>query len=147
MLDLTAMIVPVPTDHEQDAADADLLDTDDETQVIFRLTVQAERPLEGLADLRVFENRKGRLPDDEVFYDVAHASFEDGDWNSRADKLDAAVRHALDRLEASGVDPQDLRRPDVFVRAFFTFGPGAETLSADIIERLAMYHATVWIDA
>jgi hypothetical protein len=47
------------------------------------------------------------------------------------------VSAALDRLDTSGVSPEELRRPDVFVRAFFTFGRGAETIGADIVERLA----------
>jgi hypothetical protein len=57
------------------------------------------------------------------------------------------VSAALDRLDTSGVSPEELRRPDVFVRAFFTFGRGAETIGADIVERLARYHAHIWIDA
>ncbi len=44
------------------------------------------------------------------------------------------------------VDPEELRLPDVFVRAYFTFGFGAETISAELVQRLARFHATIWID-
>jgi hypothetical protein len=40
-----------------------------------------------------------------------------------------------------------LLKPDVFVRAFFTFGFGAETISAELVQRLAQFHATIWTDA
>ena len=65
---------------------------------------------------------------------------------TRADALDAAVNVGLDRLDASGVDPQNLDRSGVLVRAFFTFSPRAETISAESVKRLAQYHATIWVD-
>lgn len=121
---------------------------DDETLVIFSFTVQSKAPIDALTPMRSFERGAGKPRDiDDVFYDVAHVSFEDGNWQTRADKLAAAVNDALDRLDATGVDPLEMRRADVFVRAFFTFGSGAETINADIVERLAQYHAWIWIDA
>ena len=120
---------------------------DGETLVIFSFTIQCTSPIEALAPMRAFEIRPGMPRElDDVFYDVAYATFEDNSWQTRADKLDAAVNDALDRLDATGVDPGQMRRPDVFVRAFFTFGGGAETITADTVERLARYHAWIWID-
>jgi hypothetical protein len=122
---------------------------DEDTHVIFSLTVQCDFPIEALAPMRNFATAGGkpRANDDVVYFIGKMTSFEEGNWRTRADKLDAAVNFALDNLDATRVDPEEMRRPDVFVKAFFTFGSGAETISADIVERLARYHATTWIDA
>jgi hypothetical protein len=122
---------------------------DDDTQVIFSLSVWSESPIEALAPMRNLTMASGKLrADNEILYSIGKTvSFEDGNGDTRADKLDAAVTAALDLLDSTGVDPEEMRRPDVFVKAFFTFGEGAETISADIVERLAKYHATIWIDA
>lgn len=121
---------------------------DDDTLVIFSMTVQCDVPIDALEPMRALTTSIGKpRADDDVSYDIGKVSFHDGDWNTRADKLDAAVNEALDRLDATGVDPAIMRRSDVFIKAFFTFGGGAETISADVVERLAKYHATIWIDA
>ena len=121
---------------------------DEATLVIFSLTVLCDHPIEALTPMRVLTMAGGKpRAVDDVFYRIGKTTFEDGNWQTRADKLDAAVNAALDRLDATGVDPEEMRRPDVFIKAFFTFGSGAETISADIVERLARYHATICIDA
>jgi hypothetical protein len=122
---------------------------DEDTQVIFSLSVHCDFPIEALATLRNLTRTGGKpRADNDVMYSIGKTiSFEDGNWETRADKLDAAVNAALDLLDSTGVDPQEMRRPDVFLKAFFTFGSGAETISAEIVERLARYHATIWIDA
>jgi hypothetical protein len=123
-------------------------DEDEVTQVIFSLTVQSTRPIAALEVSRRLERRNGvPFPEDQFFYQFGHVSFEEADWSTRADRLEAAVSDALGRLEATEVDPEVLQDPDVFVRAFFTFGRGAETIGADLVERLARYHAHIWIDA
>jgi len=122
---------------------------DEDTQVIFSLTVQCDFPIQALTPMRILTVAGGKpRADDDVVYGIGDTiSFEDGNWETRADKLDAAVNAALDLLDSTGVDPKEMRRPDVFIKAFFTFGSGAETISADIVGRLARYHATIWIDA
>ena len=120
---------------------------DDEpgTYVIFSLSVISEH------EIAAFRGIAGRKrpprPADNFFYDFGQDSFTDSNWNSRADKLDSLVSAALDRLEATGVDPTELAHDDVFVRAYFTFDPGAETIQPAVIERLARIHAGIWIDA
>jgi len=115
------------------------------TYVIFSLSVDAEPPKNTLSDIP--GRRRPRRPDDDFHYDFGQVSFDEARWDVRADRLDAVVNDALDRLEATGVDPGELKQEDVLVRAFFTFDPGAETLRASVIERLARWHATIWIDA
>lgn len=117
--------------------------------VIFSLTVQSMHPIPALETLRQRERIPGKpRPDDEYFYSAGPTfSFDEEDWQPRADKLDHAVDEALRILEATGVNNNDLAHEDVFVRAFFTFWPGAQTISAEIVERLARVHATIWIDA
>jgi hypothetical protein len=118
---------------------------DESTRVIFSLTVHSDHPIAAFAG---FPGRKRpQTETDDFFYELLMTSFEDGDWSSRADKLEAAVTIAIDRLEATKVDLAELAQDDVSVRAFFTFGPGAETISAELVERLARIHATIWIDA
>lgn len=122
---------------------------DDDTQVIFSLSVHCDFPIEALAPMRLLTRAGGKpRADNDVVYGIGETiSFEDGNSSTRADKLDAAVNAALDLLDSTGVDPEEMRRPDVFIKAFFTFGEGAETISAETVERLARYHATIWIDA
>ena len=125
--------------------DSDELDEDEPTRVIFSLIVNSDEPIAALAH---FPGRtRAPRPDDDYLYDIFHADFEDDNWDTRADKLDAAVNDGLDLLDASGVDPEGLAGPDVLVRAFFTFDPGAETIQASVVKRLAGYNATIWIDA
>ncbi|HEY4269235.1 MAG TPA: hypothetical protein VGM94_13690 [Galbitalea sp.] len=123
----------------------DELEEDEPTRVIFSLIVNSGSPIAALAHFPA--RTRAPRPDDDYFYDIFHAEFEDDNWNTRSDKLDAAVNDALDLLDASGVDPDGLAAPGVHVRAFFTFDPGAETIQASVVKRLAGYNAAIWIDA
>ena len=115
------------------------------TLVSFSLTVLSPHPID---DLRPFAAPTvlGRA-DDDVIYGIFKAGFEDGDDATRADRLREMVTEALDLLDATGVSPSELDHEDVRVRAFFTFDPGAETIPADLVRRLARINATIWIDA
>jgi len=128
-------------DPTLDDEDAD----DDATGVIFSLMINSVGELPELAPFR-HERRRPR-PDDDTLYQIGTVSFEDDDWQSRAERLDAEVHGLLDRLDATGIDPTRLHDDDVLVRAYFTFDPGAETISAEVVARLARIHATIWIDA
>jgi hypothetical protein len=125
--------------------ESDEREEDEPTRVIFSLLVNSDTPI---AELAHFPGRtRPPRPDDDYLYDIFHADFEDDNWDSRADKLNAAANDGLNLLDASGVDPERLAAPDVVVRAFFTFDPGAETIEASVVKRLAGYSATIWIDA
>jgi hypothetical protein len=115
------------------------------TLVIFSLSVHSELAIEALAEFKAVE-RPGWEPTDH-HYDISHANFEESRWDARADQLEKVVRYGIDKIAGSGVDADLLRGPGVSVRAFFTFGPGAETLTPEIVEQLAHYNATIWIDA
>jgi hypothetical protein len=91
--------------------------------------------------------RRSPKPDDDFLYTISEVNFSEDDTRIRADRLDEAVSAALDRLEATGVDLDLLATDGVFVRAFFSFSPGSETISAGLVSRLARVHATIWIDA
>ncbi|GAA0996257.1 hypothetical protein GCM10009563_16560 [Subtercola frigoramans] len=118
---------------------------DETTYVIVSLTIHSAHPI---AALSVFsEDGPTSSPSDEHHYEVHRASFSEADWSVRAERLDKAVNEALDKLDQTGLDTAELHHPAVFVRAFFTFGRGAETLSAEMVGRLARVHATIWIDA
>ena len=131
--------------HEEEPDEVESDDEREPTRVIFSLTVNSESPI---AALEKFPGRnRPPRPDDDYHYAIFHTDFEDDHWETRADKLDAAVNDALDLLDSSGVQRETLAAPDVLVRAFFTFDPGAETIQANLVERLAGYHAAIWIDA
>jgi hypothetical protein len=117
---------------------------EDRSHVIFTLLVNSEHPIEALAG---FAGRtRAPKPDDDYLYRIHHFKFDEPGWSERAEQLDAGVRHGLDLLDATGVTPEELRHPDVWVRAHFTFPLGAETIGAEVVERLGRIHATVWID-
>jgi len=120
-------------------------DDEDATQVIFSLSVNSDEAIDRLADFATV--RRSPKPDDDFLYTISKVDFSEDDWRIRADRLDEAVSAALDRLEETGVDLGLLAAETVFVRAFFSFSPGAETISADLVVRLARVHATIWIDA
>jgi hypothetical protein len=128
-----------------DATEAQDDEEDEPTRVIFSLTVHSDHPIAALAGLTGRKRQQKKT--DDYFYEVLLASFEDRDWSSRADKLDEVVTSAIDRLEATRVDLDELAQDDVSVRAFFTFDPGAETIRAELVSRLARIHAAIWIDA
>jgi hypothetical protein len=128
-------------------AEPDVVD-DDACYVIFSLGVHSSHPIAALAAFRDLGlNRRIPRPADHYFYDFGWSSFSEDDTSARAHKLDAIVNEAIDRMDGTGIDPDDLDASDVDVRAFFTFDPGAETISSEIVQRLARYHATIWIDA
>lgn len=85
------------------------------TRVIFSPIVNSDHPIAPLVGF----SRRTRPPraSDDFHYDVDHFNFEEDDWSRRADKLDVSVHRTLIRLEATGIDPQGLRQPNVFVRA------------------------------
>jgi hypothetical protein len=124
---------------------ADQLEADEPTRVIFSLSVNSETPIAALHDFPA--RTRAPRPNDDFYYDVYHADFEDSNWDSRAQSLDSAVNAALDLLDASGVAKSEFESSDAAVRAFFTFDPGAETITAGVVKRLAEYNATIWIDA
>ena len=80
-------------------------------------------------------------------YRIGRFSVEESAWEARADLVDAGIAALLERLESTGVSANEMRRSDVFVRAYFRFPPGAETIRADTVDRLSRISATLWIDA
>ncbi len=120
-------------------------DDEDATHVIFSLLVNSEESIDQLAAFAT--PRRSPKPDDDFLYTIGSVSFSEDDWRRRADRLDQEVTAALDRLDATGVDVGLLADDAVLVRAFFSFSPGAETISAALVARLARIHATIWIDA
>jgi len=119
----------------------------DETpaRVIFSLTVLSEHPIPALAG---FPGRPGsQRAGDDFMYVIHKADFEEDDPETRAYLLDEGVNEALNRLDVSGVDPDELHHPEVRVRAFYTFDPGSETISTGVVNRLARVNAALWIDS
>lgn len=121
-------------------------DEESSTLVIFSLDVISEEPIPSLASLQA-EARPHRIDDTHFQYHIGKVSFEEGDWTRRADLLDDAIGELLDRLDRTGVTPEELSDPAVFVRAFLTLPPGAETVRANLVQRLGRVNATLWIDA
>lgn len=79
------------------------------------------------------------------WYHLGTVTFDEPDWEARADKLNAVIMEFVDRLH--GVPPAVLDAPETFVRLFMTLPAGAETLHAETVKRLADVGATIWIDA
>jgi hypothetical protein len=121
------------------------VETDVRTRVVFSLTVTSEHPIEALAGFPTAT--RGLNPDDDYIYAIDKIYFEEDDMCDRADLLNAAVNDSLDRLNASGIDVAELHRDDVYVRAYYTFSPGSETIRPEVVKRLARINATIWIDA
>jgi hypothetical protein len=120
-------------------------ETETQTRVVFSLTVTSEHPIEALAKFPTVARRLN--PDDDYIYAIDKVYFEEDDSGDRADLLNASVNDALDRLNLSGVDVAELHRDDVYVRAYYTFSPGSETIRPEVVKRLARINATIWIDA
>ena len=128
-------------DEDEDAEE------DDPTRVHFTLTVISEHPIDELERfLQPPRPRRPRRPDDAFMYPVHRFYVEDDDWRSRGDAVDAGVLEAIDVLDATGVALERLTPPNAWVRAHFTFTPGAETITAAAVKRLAAYNAVLWID-
>jgi hypothetical protein len=119
--------------------------TESSTHVVFSLTVTSEHPIAALSTFPV--QSRALSPDDDYIYAIDKVYFDEDDMGDRADLLDAAVNDALDRLSMSGIDVAELHRDDVYVRAFYTFSPGSETIRPEVVKRLARINATIWIDA
>ncbi|MEO6115936.1 MAG: hypothetical protein ABIP33_06090 [Pseudolysinimonas sp.] len=119
--------------------------TESPTRVVFSLTVTSEHPIAALSNFPV--QSRALSPDDDFIYAIDKVFFDEDDTGDRADLLDAAVNDALDRLIMSGIDVAELHRDDVYVRAFYTFSPGSETIRPEVVKRLARINATIWIDA
>jgi hypothetical protein len=138
-----------PSPIASEAGDPDEEDEDWEedepTRVQFTLTVISDHPIDELQHL-LQQAIRPRQPDDAFTYKLHHFSLVDDDWQSRADAVDAGVLEALDALEATGVALERLTPPNAWVRAHFTFTPGAETITATAVKRLAAYEAVLWVD-
>ncbi|WP_345373605.1 tetratricopeptide repeat protein [Frondihabitans cladoniiphilus] len=130
---------------EDDGLDDDDDDDSDAGHVIFSLDVLSLHAIPALSGLSSLS--PNIHPRDNFQYRVHHESFTESNWSLRADRVEATLTAALDTLEATQVDLAALHHPDVFVRAFFTFGSGAETIHAEALQRLAKFNATLWIDA
>jgi hypothetical protein len=118
---------------------------DEQTLVSFSLTVLSPHPIDDLTPYAA--TTLVARADDDFMYGIYKSGFEDSDDSTRADRLHEVASEALDLLDATGVSPSELHHDDVRVRAFFTFDPGAETIRAEIVGRLARINATIWIDA
>jgi hypothetical protein len=134
----------VPEEIPNEIGDDNEEEDDDPTTVIFTLSVISDHEIAGLESF--FEPPRRPRDDETRIYTIHHFKVVDDDWSTRGDSVDAGLLEALDRLDATGIPPQELRGEDVWVRALFTFSPGAETITSDVIERLAKYHVTIWID-
>lgn len=124
---------------------ATMLTDDARTVVSFSLTVLSPHPIDALAPFAAPNLVAGAA--DDFMYGISKIGFEDADETSRAERLHSLVLESLDLLDASGISPSELHHPDVRVRAFYTFDPGPETISAQIVSRLARINATIWIDS
>ncbi|MEP6844002.1 MAG: hypothetical protein ABJA11_10790 [Pseudolysinimonas sp.] len=122
-----------------------MLTDDARTLVSFSLTVLSPHSIDALAPFAAPNLVAGAT--DDFMYGISKVGFEDADETTRAERLHSIVSESLDLLDASGISPSELHHPDVRVRAFYTFDPGHETISADIVTRLARVNATIWIDS
>ena len=118
---------------------------DEPTRVQFTLTVISDEPIDELQHL-LHRSVRPREPDHAFMYSIHHFSLKDDNWETRGDAVDAGVLKAVDALEATGVELERLSPPNAWVRALFTFTPGAETVTAEAVKRLAEYNAVLWID-
>lgn len=84
---------------------------------------------------------------DDFMYVVHKVDYLEDDPETRAFLLNEAANEALDRIELSGVNIDELHHPDVRVRAFYTFDPGSETIGAGIVNRFALVNAAIWVDS
>lgn len=126
------------------------------SRLTFSLSIVSERPL---APLTEFERRWPRTRHEvdaaahaaglgeSHLYGIGRFSVTESDWATRAELVDSGIAALLDLLDSTGIGPDQLGRPDVFVRACFTVPPGAETIRADTMQRLSRIAATLWIDA
>ena len=125
----------------------------DTSCLTFSLSIVSQQPLAALAGFERQWPRRHRETDEAArvdrkhLYGIGRFSVEESAWAARAELVDVGISGVLEQLDATGIGIRDLRRPDVFVRAYFTLPPGAETIRADTLERLSAIHATLWIDA
>lgn len=128
---------------EADPSDTfdDVSDDDDFGHVIVSLGVFVTS---ALPELAAFE-RSDRAADGEWRYDLGTIAFDESNAAVRAVALERAISTLLDTL--SVVSSETLFEKSSFVRLFITFGRGAQTLSAGIVQRISAVNATIWIDA
>ena len=125
----------------------------DPSRLTFSLSIVSQQPLIALAGFerqwprRQHEVDEAARVEGKHLYGIGRFSVEESAWAARAELVDAGISDVLERLDETGIGIRDLRRSDVFVRAYFTLPPGAETIRADTLERLCAIHATLWIDA
>jgi hypothetical protein len=114
------------------------------TRLIFSLSVTSPTPIVEFLDIPSL--RRG--PRSHRFgYDFGMASAVNAVWGVRARTLDALVDDALDRLDATGIDPAELAIDSRVVEARFSVSPGTEVLSSDVVRRLARVHARIQMDS
>jgi hypothetical protein len=114
------------------------------TRVVFALSVTSPSPIPAFKDIPA-GRRAPRT--DEFSYDFGTASSVDDMWGARAHTLDDTINAALDRLDETGIDPDELAADDRVVSARFSVSPGAETLRPAVVRRLARIHAHILMDS
>jgi hypothetical protein len=114
------------------------------TRVVFALSVTSPTPIPEFIDL---PSLRHSARTDRFSYDFGTASSVDEMWGARANGLDAMVHAALDRLDATGIDPAQLAVDGRIVSARFSVSPGSESLPPAVIQRLARVHAHVLMDS
>ena len=114
------------------------------TRVVFALSVTSPTPIPEFIDLPSL--RHGARTE-RFSYDFGAASSVDDLWGPRTSGLDAMVNAALDRLEATGIDPAELAAGGRIVSARFSVSPGTETLPPAVVRRLARIHAHILMDS
>ena len=129
--------VDVATARSEASDDAD----DDHGQVIVSLDVFAAEAIDELSgfEATVAGQSDGRR------YELGTITLFEEDADRRADALDHAVSTLIGIL--AEVSREALFAEGTFVRLFVTFGAGAQTLSASLVQRIAAVNATVWIDS
>jgi hypothetical protein len=136
---------PIASEAGDEDEEGEDWEEDEPTRVQFTLTVISDYPIDELRHL-LQQAIRPRQPDHAFMYKLHHFSLADDDWQTRADAVDAGVLEALDALDATDVALERVTPPNAWVRAHFTFTPGAETITATAVKRLAAYEAVPWID-
>ena len=114
------------------------------TRVVFSLSVTSSSPIAAFIDVPSLR----RAPLSARFsYDFGISSSVDEMWSARANGLAGTVTAALDRLDATGVDPDELAAADRIVSARFSVSPGSETIPTEVVRRLARIHAVILMDS
>ena len=102
------------------------------TRVVFALSVTSPTPIPEFVDVASLRHGPRR---DRFSYDFGTASSVDDMWGTRANGLADTVNAALDRLDGTGIDPDDLATEGRIVSARFSVSPGSETIPGDLVRR------------